>query len=331
MNKYTDMSAYSCCPYEVSPVRNLSAVPFEYTSLESSPYVTEEDVNKSIESGEFTKLMCEVTLRVGASRYITGTQIAAYMMLAGIEQDWKKTAAALDKLCALRILRGVSLYVGSDQMMHAYTLNFFGVELCRSLGLELHKGLYRSKQERIRGGYSLIDSPVDVRKMLEANNIALRYLSAGGRSGRFEFERCLRFEDGAVLNDAVFRCALLIAFSPESSIVFDVVRHCDGWMENAVEKFSRYARMAVDKDFCDHILPAVITAPPVFVFCTENNTQAKKLCAAVQQTVDVYGVEPLFTTDDDINGPQQIMYALSPSGKKAMFELEPAENRKKAC
>lgn len=317
---------------ELALPTDLGAVAFETVHAAPAPFVTEQDINERISSshGKFSRLMCEITARVGASGYLTLSQIVFYMRLGGFEQTAAKIGKTVEQLCALRVLRKMSLHVNKRVMTDdIYMLNCHGVAICKGLGLYLHKGLYRSKAERVQTSRDLFDPAEKIRGTVEANNIALRALAAGCGARRFEFNRCLRFTDGASVNDAVFRASLLLTYDAENSLAFDVVRRGkDEWLNNAANKFSRYVRMATCSDFAEQVTDKAFTRPPVFVFCVEDEMMANDLRRAMNDTVNTYGIEPLFTTDADTEAFPMKLYTISACGRKTYYTLLQPVNEK---
>lgn len=327
INRWLLTSTYANQPAgepELALPTDLGAVAFETVHAAPAPFVTEQDINERISSyGKFSRLMCEITARVGASGYLTLSQIVFYMHLCGFEQTAAKIGKTVEQLCALRVLRKMSLHVNNRVMTDdIYMLNCHGVAICKGLGLYLHKGLYRSKAERVQTSRDLFDPAEKIRGTVEANNIALRALAAGCGARRFEFNRCLRFTDGASVNDAVFRASLLLTYDAENSVAIDVVRRTNtDWASNSADKFSRYVRMATCSDFAERLTERSLTKAPLFVFCCEDEQMAAAIRRATDMTVRTYGVEPLFITDEEAEQYPMELFTLSASGRKTVYTL----------
>lgn len=290
-------------------------VPFEIAFFENPQYyLTDDQINEKINNGTYDLLAVEITCRIATSKFLSEEQIYDYMTIQGICSTREEVATRLELLLSGGFIRKVVCAVTSRVTLEAYTLGFKGSLLGRSADVPFHKALsYVSPKKKMEMGMQALESPEEIRRILQGNQIILSWLSSSVKMQRFGFLECLRMPEGGNNNDLILRTTAAVRLDARNNLLVEVCRHGSEWQISLINKISRFNRLIMHPEFLNtNSIDA--EANPQLLICCEDLTHVKETYEALYEAnifTTYPNFTPLFTYDQMLHSYPTAIFSYS--------------------
>lgn len=251
----------------------------------------------------------ELICRLASSVFLTIEQLTEYLQMSGVlvedisipevervKKMEEEISQRLDKLWELQMIERIflnKLWILVKNDFPIYRVAYLGQELARMEGVEIHCGnRYISRSTRLNRGQP--DTPMQVLRILEANQIALKLLQGKCEVERFEFMRTLNLRENAKYNRCITRSALTVYTKNDDVYLFEVFRrnadNKEEYEDFIRDKVRRYLRLVHRKGFLSRNNMGMKKYPKL-VICGEDEShvmQIKELIRPVMKE-ELYG------------------------------------------
>lgn len=298
----------------------------EELRVQTKGYFTFEDKDKSKWIDELDE---EILTRVAMSKYVTVRQLHEFMCLAGMTDSKDKVERRVKKLVRCRVLRECHLTIPEQEEhgLHCYKLDHWGFMFARELGVHFHKGnAYYSPRRTKENGVDE-DTPVDVKRILMANQIILGLLKSHVALRRFGIMETFRpiCDDAACFDgptNTLFRPTMNIQIDDYSILAYEVIRDFPEAYEKIEEKFRRYINLVESSQYGASNYHNYKEVPQI-IYCGESLEHNCKVRAYLQEKgLLEKGVTVLFTEDLlNIQNSSQSIYEIKEDGSRVWYQL----------
>ena len=298
-------------------------IPFE-TSFFRKPdsYLTEEEVNALIESGDLDATCVQITCLVASGLYLTEPQIRAHLALRGEVLTPEELKEKIDLLLRCNFLRRVECCLRSRVTLACYCTGVQGNAVAKSADVHLHRGnCYMSKQKRMQLNKGVVDEPQEIKRVVQANMVILGLLNAGIPMAHYGIRETLRTDDGGI-SDSIVRTIGTMQLDRANHLVLEVIRKDSDW-EAVWSKIDRFSRMIKRPDFLETVTISLEGLPQLIV-CGEDDTHNRQIHQMLERR-GILAQNPdmtvLYTTDQQVRKDPLEFYAFEETGEKLFFSL----------
>lgn len=320
---------YSCNEENTVSSKSYPYVPFETASFENPEYYfTDDQINEKINNGTYDLLAVEITCRIATSKFLSEEQVYDYMTIQGIVHTREEVAARLELLLFGGFIRKVVCAVGSRVTLEAYTLGFRGSLLGRAAEVPFHKALfYVSPKKKMEMGMQALESPEEIRRILQGNQLLINWLRAGVKLQRFGFLECLRMPEGGSNNDLILRTTVAVRLDARNNLLVEVCRRRSEWQSSLINKISRFNRLVSHPDFLNTNSIDAEEIPQLLI-CCEDKAHARD----TYETLDAANIftmfpqfSPLFTHDQMTATDPTSVFSYDEDGSISFYSLPAAK------
>lgn len=334
-NKWNDPATYACVSMQLSEANIAVHTPaFAYIEGErlvrkypEEGFFYDEEKVKS----QLTDIDYSILCRVAASKYLTAKQVHEFMCLEGYDEVLQRRDIIekhLQKQVKYRLLKKYELVKpGMEKGLVVYACDMHGANLAYSQGVYMHAGnKYLSPKRRQELGLSAEDLPVELKRCLVANQLAISALKSQLMLDSFTIRQTMRLKTEDSYETAnIVRFPLTLRIDPENILVFEVVRrNGEASYEMLENKLSRYGKLlSTGRYVSDNAYGDC--AEPQLVLVGEDFEHNKELAHFLREK-DPIGVEDLTVlfTEDLLhmnNTAHQSLYEITEEGERLWYEI----------
>lgn len=330
--KYNDVNTYMNQFY---PMDSMSApVNFHYADGEA----VKEVMQPKHRMGEhelldrYDKIDKEIILRVAMSKFLLADQLHQYLWLSGIRISSGDVCRRLRKLMVLRAISQIEVVDEQTEevKLQCYKLAYWGNKFVYYSGMKLHKGIKYLPYPTARD-LDKLDTPVDIKKTLNANQILLNMLKEKINLQKFGFMETLRpvsevFDSYENVVAPLVRnqvSAVVETSSPKSPVLlsYEVVRKNPEAMEKLVNKMKRFLALKNDwlypvKNYHEYAKDVI------FVICGESEIHNREIQDYLKEQEELTGFNKFIFTDDiKVNQGDTRLYEIEEDGTITYYKL----------
>lgn len=321
--------SYSCNEENTVSSKSYPYVPFETASFENPEYYfTDDQINEKINNGTYDLLAVEITCRIATSKFLSEEQIYGYMIIQGICRTREEVTARLEMLLSGGFIRKVVCAVGARVTFEVYTLGFKGSLLGRAADVPFHKALfYVSPKKKIEMGMQALESPEEIRRILQGNQMLINWLRAGVKMQRFGFLECLRMPEGGNNNDLILRTTVAMRLDARNNMLVEVCRRRSEWQSSLINKISRFNRLVSHLDFLNTNSIEAEEIPQLLI-CCEDMAHTRETYDALY-AANIFTMfphfTPLFTHDQMAGTDPTSIFSYDADGSISFYSLPAAK------